>query len=206
MSHPLSKQTRVFPFASGRTVTTERGEKLFPYDHVLNEQNISNMIKTVLDNQNYLIHFDPNSRSVKFVIGGYYFDTVVPSDIDLVDLWVTVSQFDNDMGYQYLSATDEGASAEVAVFTGVTFSTIEPSDSLGTSLRILDNRSINTAAYLKFDPKSIAGYFDSSVNLSDDLKSIKDSIDAESKTRSAQDNIHTQDITAINTKLTWKPL
>ena len=197
MAYPLSKQTRVFPFASGRTITDETGtKKLFPYDHVLNEHNISNMIKVVNDKSNYLISFDESSRFLKFVINGYYFETIVPNSIDLSkNLWVTVSTFDKENNYTYLSAEDNDSSE----FTGIDFSETDPNSAY--SIQILDNGNINKSSYLKIDAKSVCAFFKNNINLEDDLKTLNDELEKETKQRNAADKTHSDDIDELKTNL-----
>lgn len=72
MSKYLLKGTdvKVFPFGHDRSNND-------PYSRVLNEQNITNMIKSITDNSDYVVDYDDHTRKLQFVLNGYYFSVDV---------------------------------------------------------------------------------------------------------------------------------
>lgn len=76
MSFLKSPNIRVFPFGSERKVDK------FKYDHVLNEQNLTDIIQMLTDNKNYVVSYDyvDNVHKLSFVIQGYYFRTDFTND------------------------------------------------------------------------------------------------------------------------------
>ena len=67
------KDVQVFPF--GKTRRTDLNAR------VLNEQNITNLVRMLTDKKSYVVNFDETTHIVEFVVNGYYFKT------DLTNIW-----------------------------------------------------------------------------------------------------------------------
>lgn len=150
MSNLASKKIRVFPFGRNRGI-------IDPHSRVLNEYNISNLVRMLTDSDNYVVSYNSTDSKMEFVIHGYYFSA------DLTDvikqgqpLYATIqlaTATNVDPPYEYLSGGDtEGENTQ---FTGVTFTTEQPKS--GLWLQLLDNnREVPQTSYVRFKGRSIS--------------------------------------------------
>ena len=107
MSYQLlnSDDVQVFPF----------GKKRYhdPNARVLNEQNITHLVRMLTDRKSYVVSYDdsdPNKKLIEFVINGYLFKT------DVSDLWdeflkhnavyAYIDLYTTDDNYSYLNGGD----------------------------------------------------------------------------------------------------
>lgn len=147
-----SSDVQVFPF--GTTRDTDR------YSRILNEQTIVRLVRSIVDNDSYVISFDPSSRVVEFLLSGYYFkcklsEAIYSDSTKALYAGLKLTSIDDDNGHiEYLRGADEAVSNK---FTGVEFSHL-PFDSDYKCLQILDaGHQVPYKSYLKFNADSVEG-------------------------------------------------
>lgn len=95
-----SDKVHVFPFGSTR--------KVEPIARILNEQNISRIVRNLTDVNGFVISYDEKSKLIEFMIYGYYFKADLSSlvtDYKGKDIhaYIAVSE---DSEYEYLLGGD----------------------------------------------------------------------------------------------------
>lgn len=98
MSYQLlnSDNVQVFPFGKVRHHD--------PNARVLNEQNITNLVRMLTDRKSYVVSYDdsdPNRKLIEFVINGYFFKT------DVSELWELFTENKDVYAYIDLATTDD---------------------------------------------------------------------------------------------------
>ena len=131
-----SNKIQIFPFGTNRASD--------PYARVMNEQNITRIVKGIVDRSNYVIDYDSVDNIIEFMIEGYYFKadlTEVLANSEFknrsvyANIQLQLETSNNGASYRYIAGNDN----EAQKFTGVTFSTEDMSktDSNFTSLWLL---------------------------------------------------------------------
>lgn len=128
MSNISSENIHVFPFG-----TTRNHDRLA---RVLNEQNITQLVKNMTDYSNYVLRYKNNIMD--FIIQGYYFSADV-SEVTEPNkpLYAHINLHTDASNYFYLAGGDIEEDNKY-IFTGVTFSFYEPEDKKN-SLQLLDS-------------------------------------------------------------------
>lgn len=152
MSYLKSNQVHVFPFGSTRKVN--------PTARVMNEQNISQLVRNLTDLYNYVIDYDQSNMIMRFCIYGYYFKVdlkTVYEEGKPLYAYIVISSID---GYEYLVGGDQdGINVDPgnATFTGINFVTSYediPADTM--YLHILDESgNVPKDSYKRFSAQSI---------------------------------------------------
>ena len=140
MSHLSSHCIRVFPFGSERST--------YPLDRVLNEQNLTALVRATTEGSNYVCSY--NNNIIEFILHGYRFiadiSTLIPVEGDkTLVASITLSEEDANH-YRYLEGTDNLNDE----FTGVTFSNALSSELTPNQyqLQLLDSEGnvVNTSS------------------------------------------------------------
>lgn len=165
MSCLNSIDVRVFPFGSPR-------KNYYPLDRVLNEQNLSKIIRNITDKVGFVISYNSDTNFIEFMLYGYYFEVnltpFIQSNSDSISkssgitAYIVISGLDNR--YEYLLGNDDNDDGN-DVFTGL-FLNEEPDPSNKQSkicsLKLLDeNLNVPNESRYKFDLKSIPTISDS---------------------------------------------
>lgn len=134
-----SNKIQIFPFGTNRASD--------PYARVMNEQNITRIVKGIVDKSSYVIDYNSVDNIIEFMIEGYYFkadltEVLEDSKFNTSPVYANIQlklETSNGASYRYIAGNDN----EAQKFTGVTFSTEEMSqtDSNFTSLWLLDYNS-----------------------------------------------------------------
>lgn len=111
-----SENIKVFPLGSTRSTD--------PYGSVLSEQTLVKIIKSIVDKDSYVIRWNKDKSKIEFVLGGYYFDCILPKDNLRNYQWAQITiNFDVYTGFNYLyNGTDDTEN----YFGGVVFYDSEP--------------------------------------------------------------------------------
>ena len=128
MSNISSENIHVFPFG-----TTRNRDRLA---RVLNEQNITQLVKNMTDYPNYVLHYENNIMD--FIIQGYYFSANI-SEVKESNkpLYAHIDISTDTSNYSFLTGGDVEEDNKY-IFTGVTFTTSESEDKKN-SLQLLDS-------------------------------------------------------------------
>lgn len=92
-----SADVQVFPFGKNRSHDSNA--------RVLNEQNITNLVRMLTDRKSYVVSFDAENKVIEFVINGYLFKTSVSPE-----LWDEFSTHDAVYAAIDLATTDDNYS------------------------------------------------------------------------------------------------
>lgn len=117
-THLDSSNVRIFPYGTQRSS--------YPYDHVLNEQNITGMVQRLTDIPDYVISFDKDKKIVEFVLKGYYIKATFPAAFltSKTNVYAVISITTGD-GIGSLKGGDKSGK-----FMGVGFTDTEPTNLL----------------------------------------------------------------------------
>lgn len=147
--HLKSAKIKVFPFGSNRVTN--------PVDRVLNEQNLTQIIKSVTDYDSYVISYEGNL--IKFVINGYYVEADL-TDLKDKPLYASITMEGED--YNYLNGGDnlttvkEGSLEAESEFTGVNFANSLEHVGGTHQLQLLDNNgNVPVTSLYKISGESI---------------------------------------------------
>lgn len=156
-----SNNVSVFPFGSKRT------SKHHLYDRVLNEHNITTLIKALTSNPNYVVKYENNV--IEFVIQGYYFTLNLDGfESRTLPLYAYINLQDNGTPYKYLS----GGDSSDGTFTGITFTEVEVKTEY--SLCLLDKYGkVPEESYVRFSSDTLNIDADA---ISDTINSLKDEL------------------------------
>lgn len=93
----------VFPFGSERSID--------PNARVLNEQNITKIIKSITDNSSYVIKYDETNDVIEFVLNGYYFVVSISSLLGSLknpknSIYAYIKMAESNETYKYLTGGD----------------------------------------------------------------------------------------------------
>ena len=135
--------------------------KLFPYNtertedinsNVFNETNITNIIKSITDKSSYIIEYDETSKSMSFVIDGYYFEVNL-TDLDLSkNLYAGITVANSMLSGGDLKKDD----SESSEFTGLGFFTEKQDATEFThTLHLFENGNPVKTSFLKFNADSL---------------------------------------------------
>ena len=140
-----SKNVQVFPYGTDRITD--------PYGRVLNEQNIRRLVRSIVDNDSYVISYDYETHRLEFMLSGYYFNTnigniindyykniediedYIPNLYAHIDLCVVESKENPGNRYTYLNGGDD----ENDKFTGVWFEQHATDPTSGIFLKLFDS-------------------------------------------------------------------
>lgn len=140
MAYLKSDKIKVFPFGSNRVKN--------PVDRVLNEQNLTQIIKNVTDYDSYVISYEGNL--IKFVINGYYFEADLTA-LKSRPLYASISVEGED--YKYLNGGDD---ATTEMFSGVNFDNSLEAVKGTHQLQLLDNNgNVPATSLYKISGESI---------------------------------------------------
>lgn len=145
MSYVSSDKIHVFPF--GTTRTTDRLAR------VLNEQNLTTIVKNMTDIPNYVLRYENNIMD--FIIQGYYFSADV-SEIkeNNKPLYAYINLTTDNSGYSYLSGND----TDDGVFTGVIFTTSDSGIPADQMIQLLDkSHKVPTSSKQRLSGESLNG-------------------------------------------------
>lgn len=126
MAHLKSENLHIFPFGKSRVSD--------PLARILNEQNITSLLRSMSDFSSYVLKFDSNKNMMEFVIEGYYFKANLTDIIDELqgnNIYATIN-IEENKGYTYLDGGDVDN-----ICTCVEFTTYKPLNKI--SLFILDS-------------------------------------------------------------------
>ena len=147
-----SEDVQVFPFGTSRS-------SFDPYGRVLNEQNIRRIVRSVVDNDSYVISYSYQEKEkvlvMEFVIYGYYFKATFSSNVLESNLYafISIGSSEDIYEYEYLEGGDN-LKDKTWKFTGVTFSSSKP-ESEGNNIKYLqlldDKGNVPESSWKKFN-------------------------------------------------------
>lgn len=163
MTYLNSEQVHVFPFGSTRQID--------PNARVFNEQNISQLVRNMTDNPDYVIDYNEGNGTIQFIIHGYYFEAELNDDVKVngspLYAYIDTAELDT---YEYL----RGGDIEVLVeednpsdpdnplikyenkFTGITFTTSTEEITSGKYLQLLDeDGKVPASSRIRFSAESL---------------------------------------------------
>lgn len=151
-----SNNVKVFPFGSPRDND--------PLSRVLNEQNLTNIVKHLTDKHSYVV--DYNKPDIKFVIEGYYFE--VQLDRSTGPLYAGIelaTPADETTDYKCLVGGDD-TDGSVKLFTGVSLSeNLEELEGKFT-LQLLDSvGNVPQESWIRHLPRSFSASSDDDYDL-----------------------------------------
>lgn len=151
-----SDNVKVFPFGS------PRGND--PLSRVLNEQNLTNIVKHLTDKHSYVV--DYNKPDIKFVIEGYYFEVHLKvSEGPLYAGIELATPADETTAYKCLVGGDDTDGSDT-LFTGVSLSdNIEELEGKFT-LQLLDSSDdVPQESWIRHLPRSVSASSDDEYDL-----------------------------------------
>lgn len=142
------KVLMVFPHSAERIAGVTNGR-------LLNEHNIRNIIKTIVDHNNYVISYDSVTKIFEFVIDGYYFkcDMTESEFVDTTtNLYVSLQYRTDDNDILFGDNDGPEGSTYDELFGGLYFTTSAPQSSY---LQLFDTSgNVPETSYKKFIPRS----------------------------------------------------
>ena len=151
-----SNKLHVFPFGSTR--------KVEPTARIMNEQNISRLVRNLTDVEGFVIDYDKSTNIMEFMLHGYYFKVNLSDCLDDLsgkDIYAYIA-VDVQNNYEYLLGGDtDGINTETSFteFTGL-YINQEPNISNASiySLYILDKSgNVPSSSKSKFSSSSLSG-------------------------------------------------
>lgn len=141
-----SNKIAVFPYG-----TSDRSKHQGFSSNILNEHNITNLVKSLTDKDSYVISYYTNNNQVfmEFILGGYFFRADI-TGYHTTSLFAGIN-VGSDL---YLSGTDNDNTKK---FDAIKFDTQDLE--LTYTLQLLDsNGNVPKESLIKFHPDSMAQY------------------------------------------------
>lgn len=144
----LSKDIIIFPCVSRLYTADETNIKA----KLMSEENLTNILKSVTDKKSYIISYE--SKSIKFVLNGYYVELGNISLSEYTDPIYAVLNYQGSTGEHKIIVGDTG-SDDKATFGGITLVTSTP-DANSEYLCLWNGNSVPKESLCKFSANSLS--------------------------------------------------